>query len=60
MDRYPRYVMEKHLGDRPPTPIHQREVRYILKASRKKTEHASIKKNMSAIPDEGKPDVKHR
>jgi len=44
MDRYPRYVMEKHLGDRPPTPIHQREVRYILKASRKKTEHASIKK----------------
>ena len=35
MDRYPRYDMDKHLGDRSLTPIQQREVRYQLKAIRK-------------------------
>ena len=39
--------MDKHLGDRPPTPIQQREVRHQLKAKRK-TEHDSIKSNLSA------------
>jgi hypothetical protein len=39
------------------TPIQQSEAHYKLKASRK-TEHASIKSYMSAIPDDGKPDVK--
>jgi hypothetical protein len=33
------------------------EAHYKLKASRK-TEHASIKSHMSAIPDDGKADVK--
>lgn len=42
MDRYSGYDMDKHLGDRPPTQIQQRDVRYILRASRK-TEHASYK-----------------
>ena len=59
MDYYPRYGMEKHLGDRPPTPIQQREVPYKLKAGRK-TEHTSNKSNLSVIPDEGKLDVKHQ
>jgi len=43
-----------------PTPIQQREVGYTLKASRKKTEHASVKINLSAIPDEAMSDVKHQ
>ena len=34
MDRYPRYDMYKHLGDRPTTTIQQRVVHYKLKASR--------------------------
>ena len=44
IDRYPEYDTDKHLGDRPPTPTQQREKRYMLKASRKKS-------NLSAIPD---------
>jgi hypothetical protein len=59
MDRYPRYDIDKLLGDRPPTPIQQREVRYNVRASRK-TEHASMKSNLSVKPDEDKPDVKHK
>ena len=59
MDRYPRYDIDKHLGNRPPITIQQREVRYKLKASRK-TEHVSIKGILSAIPDECKLDVKHQ
>ena len=59
MDRYPRYDMDKHLDDRTPTPIQQREVRYKLKVSRK-TDKTSIKSNLSAIPDENKPDVKYQ
>jgi hypothetical protein len=61
VDRYSRYRydMDKHLGDRPPITIQQREVRYKRKASRK-TEHDYIKSNLSAIPDEGKLDVKHQ
>ena len=59
MDRYPRYDTDTHLGEIPPTLSKQREVRFTLKASRKKTEHASVKSTMSAIPDEGKTDVKH-
>jgi len=51
------FDFDAYLGDRPPTPI-QLEVRFTLKASIKKTEHASVKSNMSAIPSEGKPDVK--
>jgi hypothetical protein len=39
--------------------MQQRKVRYNLKVSRK-TEHASIKSNISAIPDEGKQDVKYQ
>jgi hypothetical protein len=59
MDRLQSYDMVKPLGDRPPTPIKQRKVRYKLKASRK-TDKASIKSNLSAIPDEGKADVKYQ
>jgi hypothetical protein len=44
IDRYPEYDTDKHLGDRPPTPMQQREKRYMLKASRNK----SI---LSVIPD---------
>ena len=44
IDRYPEYDTDKHLGDRPPTPTQQREKRYMLKASRKKS-------NLSVIPD---------
>jgi len=39
MDRYPRYDTDTHLGNRPPTPIQQREVCFTLNARRKKTEH---------------------
>jgi hypothetical protein len=59
MDSHPSYGMDKPLGDRPPTPIQQREVHYKLKASRK-TEHASIKSNLSAITVEGKPYGKYQ
>ena len=41
---YPEYDIDKHLGNRPPTPTQQREKRYKLKANRRKT-------NLSAIPD---------
>ena len=44
IDRYPEYDTDNHLGDRPPTPTQQREKRYMLKASRKKS-------NLSVIPD---------
>ena len=60
MDRYPRYDTDTNPCDIPPTPIQQREVRFTLKASRKKTEHTAVKSNMSAIPAEGKPYVKHQ
>ena len=60
MDSYLRYYTDTHLGDRPPNPTQQREVRFTLKASRKQTDHISVKSNMSAIPAEGKPDVKHQ
>ena len=60
MDCYPRYDMDKNLGDRSPTPIQQREVPYTLKARRKKTEHASVQSNLLVIPDEGKLDVEHQ
>ena len=43
IDRHPEYDTDKHFGDRPPTPT-QREERYKLKASRKKS-------HLSAIPD---------
>ena len=33
MDHYPRYDMDKHLGDRPLNLIQQREVRFTLKAT---------------------------
>ena len=59
MGRHPSYVMDKPLGDRSPNRIQQREVCYKLKASRK-TEHASMQSNLSAIPDESKPDVKYQ
>jgi hypothetical protein len=59
-DRHPRYDTDTNLCDTPPTPLQQREVRFTLKASRKKTEHAAVKNNMSAIPAEGKPYVKHQ
>ena len=57
IDRNPEYDIDKHLGDRPPTPTQQRENRYRLKANRKK-EYASMKSNLTAIPDEGQLDVK--
>jgi len=38
IDRYPRYDTDTHLGDRPPTPTQQREVRFTRKASRKNSE----------------------
>ena len=60
MDRYPRYDNDTNRGDIPPTSIQQREVRFTLKASRKKTEHTAVKSNMSAIPFECKPYVKHQ
>ena len=44
IDRHPEYDTDKHLGDRPPTPMQQREDRYMLKACRKKC-------NLSVIPD---------
>ena len=44
IDRNPEYDTDTHLGDRPPTPPQQRDERYKLKASRKKS-------NLSAIPD---------
>ena len=44
IDRYTEYDTDKHLGDRPLTPTQQREDRYKLKASRKKS-------NLSTIPD---------
>ena len=44
IDRHPEYDTDKHLVDRPPTPMQQREDRYMLKASRKKS-------NLSVIPD---------
>ena len=46
-DRHPEYHQydtDTHLGDRPSTPTQQRDERYKLKASRKKS-------NLSAIPD---------
>ena len=51
MDRYSSYDMDKHLGDRPPIPIQQREIRYKLRVSRK-TDKTSINSNLSAIPEE--------
>jgi hypothetical protein len=60
MDRYPRYDTDTNPGDILPTPIQQREVRFTLKASRKKREHTAVKSNMSAIPAEGKPYAKHQ
>jgi hypothetical protein len=44
INRHPEYDTDTHLGDRPPTPPQQRDERYKLKASRKKS-------NLSAIPD---------
>jgi hypothetical protein len=44
IDRYREYDTDKHLCDRPPTPTQQREDRYKLRATRKKS-------NLSAIPD---------
>ena len=44
IDRHPEYDTDKHHGDKPPTPTQQREDRYKLKASRKKS-------NLSAIHD---------
>ena len=44
IDRQLEYDADKHLGDRPPTPTQQREIRYKLKASRKTS-------NLSTIPD---------
>ena len=44
IDRHPEYDTDKYLGDRLPTPTQQRDERYKLKASRKKS-------NLSAIPD---------
>ena len=44
MDRYPRYDTDTHLGDIPPTPIQQREVRFTLKANRKKDRALRSKK----------------
>jgi hypothetical protein len=45
IDCHPDYDTDEHLGDRPPTPTQQPEKRYMLKASRKKS-------NLSAIPDQ--------
>ena len=42
IDRHPEYDTDTHLGDRPPT--QQRDEKYKLKTSRKKS-------NLSAIPD---------
>ena len=44
IDRYPDYTAETDIGDRPPTPIQQRDVTSKRKASQKKT-------NLCAIPD---------
>ena len=44
IDRHPEYNTDTHLGDKPRTPTQQRDERYKLKASRKKS-------NLSAIPD---------
>ena len=44
IDRHPEYDTDTHLGDRPPTPTQQRNEKYKLKASRKKS-------NLSAISD---------
>jgi hypothetical protein len=44
IDRHPDYDTDEHLDDRPPTPTQQREKRYMIKTSRKKS-------NPSAIPD---------
>jgi hypothetical protein len=44
IDRHPDYTTETDLGDRPPTPIQQRDENSKRKANKKKT-------NLSAIPD---------
>ena len=44
INRYPDYTTETDLGDRPPTPTHQRVENSKRKACKKKT-------NLSAIPD---------
>ena len=44
IDHHPEYDTDTHLGDRPPPPTQQRDEKYKLKASRKKS-------NLSAIPD---------
>jgi hypothetical protein len=44
IDRHAEYDTDTLLGDRPPTPTQQRDERYKLKASRKKS-------NLSAILD---------
>jgi hypothetical protein len=44
IDRHPEYNTDTDLGDIPSTPTQQREDRYKLKASRKKS-------NVSVIPD---------
>jgi hypothetical protein len=44
IDRHPEYDTDTHLVDRPQTPTQQRDERYKLKASRKKS-------NLSVIPD---------
>ena len=58
MDCHPSYDMDKSLGDRPTTLI-QREVCYKLKKAERQSTHL-LKSNMSAIPDEGKQDVKYQ
>lgn len=42
MGRYPKYDTDIHLGDQPPTPIQQRQVRFKRKASRNQTKHESL------------------
>ena len=44
IDLHPDYTGDTDLGDRPPTPTQQRDERYKIKASRKKS-------NLSAIPE---------
>jgi hypothetical protein len=39
MDRYPTYDTDTDLGDRPPMPTQQRQVRFKRKVRRKQTEH---------------------
>ena len=49
MDHYPTYDTDTDLGDRPPTPTQQRQVRFKLKP-----EENLYESNQSTIPVEGR------